>query len=50
MFDTNNDGALSADEHAAGAKKMFDQLDTNHDGYLSKEEMAAGHKAMMKNK
>ena len=50
LFDTNNDGALSADEHAAGAKKMFDALDTNHDGYLTKEEMAAGHKMMMKNK
>lgn len=48
MFDTNNDGALSADEYNAGAKKMFEQLDTNHDGFLSKDELVAGHKAMMK--
>src|SRR6185369_4533523 len=33
MIDTNADGVLSADEHAAGAKSMFDKMDTDHDGY-----------------
>lgn len=47
MVDTNNDGVLSADEHAAGAKTMFDAMDTDHDGYLSKSELAEGHARMM---
>jgi Ca2+-binding EF-hand superfamily protein len=46
-IDTNNDGVLTAEEHAAGAKMMFDKMDTDKDGYLSKTEMEAGHKAMM---
>jgi Ca2+-binding EF-hand superfamily protein len=47
MFDTNNDGVLSADEHAAGAKVMFDKMDTDHDGHLTKAELKAGHEKMM---
>jgi Ca2+-binding EF-hand superfamily protein len=47
MMDTDNDGVLTADEHAAGAKMMFDKMDTNKDGFLSKSEMAAGHQKMM---
>jgi Ca2+-binding EF-hand superfamily protein len=46
--DTNGDGTLSADEHAAGAKKMFNRMDADHDGYLTKQELEAGHKAMEK--
>jgi Ca2+-binding EF-hand superfamily protein len=46
MMDTNHDGMVSADEHAAYAKMMFDKMDTNHDGMLSKTEMAAGMKMM----
>jgi Ca2+-binding EF-hand superfamily protein len=48
MIDTNGDGIVSADEHVAGAKKMFDMMDTNKDGFLSKAELAAGHKMMHK--
>jgi Ca2+-binding EF-hand superfamily protein len=47
VVDTNGDGVLTADEHAAGAKMMFDKMDTNHDGFLSKAELAAGHAKMM---
>jgi len=46
-MDTNNDGRISASEHAAGAQAMFTRMDANHDAKLSGEEMAAGHKAMM---
>jgi Ca2+-binding EF-hand superfamily protein len=46
-IDANNDGVITADEHAAGAKMMFDKMDTNKDGFISKSEMAAGHQKMM---
>jgi Ca2+-binding EF-hand superfamily protein len=46
-MDTNHDGVLSAEEHAAGAKMMFDKMDTDKDGYLSKSEMEAGHARLM---
>ena len=48
VIDTNGDGILSADEHAAGSKRMFDKMDTDKDGFLSKAELAAGHAKMMK--
>jgi Ca2+-binding EF-hand superfamily protein len=47
MVDTNADGVLSAEEHVAGAKTMFEKMDTNKDGFLSKTELAAGHAKMM---
>jgi len=49
-MDTNGDGAISADEWAAGSKARFDKLDTDHDGSLNKTEWMAGHKAMMEKK
>ena len=45
--DTNGDGALTADEHAAGAKSMFDKMDSDKDGYLTKAEVKAGHDKYM---
>jgi Ca2+-binding EF-hand superfamily protein len=45
--DTNGDGVLTADEHAAAARTMFDKMDTDHDGYLTKAELKAGHEQYM---
>lgn len=42
-MDTNNDGRISASEHAAGAQAMFTRMDANHDGMISAVEMTAGH-------
>src|SRR5260221_10346167 len=46
-MDTNHDGKISAAEHAAYPKRMFDNADTNHDGMLSKDEVEAAHKKML---
>jgi hypothetical protein len=43
MMDTNKDGNVSADEHAAGAKSMFTAMDTNGDGKVTAVEMDAYH-------
>ena len=48
VIDTNGDGALSAEEHAAGSKMMFEKMDTDKDGFLTKAEMTAGHHKLMK--
>jgi len=47
MIDTNGDGVLTADEHATGAKAMFDKMDTDEDSYLTKAELKAGHQKYM---
>lgn len=47
-IDQDGDGALTADEHAAGAKKMFTAMDTDKDGFVTKTELEAGHAKMMK--
>jgi Ca2+-binding EF-hand superfamily protein len=41
QMDKNNDGKISAEEHAAGAKKMFDKMDANNDGRVTEDEMTA---------
>lgn len=46
--DTNGDGQLSAEEHAAGSRKMFGKMDTDRDGFLSRAELTAGHEKMLK--
>jgi Ca2+-binding EF-hand superfamily protein len=48
VVDTNRDGMLTAEEHAAGSKKMFDKMDTDKDGFVSKAELTACHAKMMK--
>ena len=47
MMDANGDGAMSAQEHEAGAAKMFKQMDTDKDGSVSAAEMKTGHERMM---
>jgi hypothetical protein len=43
VMDTNADAKLSPDEHAAGARKMFDAMDANKDGTVTSAEMDAAH-------
>ena len=47
-IDTDGDGTISAAEHEAGAKKMFDKMDKDHDGKLSAAELQAGHDKMLR--
>lgn len=47
MMDTNHDGMISKEEHAASAEKMFMEADANKDGKLSETEMAAFKKQKM---
>ena len=48
VIDTDADGILTAEEHAAGSRKMFDTMDTNKDGALSEAELSAGHAKMLR--
>ena len=48
VIDTDGDGILTADEHAAGSRAMFEKMDTDKDGFLTKTELAVGHASMMK--
>ncbi|HKS56846.1 MAG TPA: hypothetical protein VJS12_16245 [Steroidobacteraceae bacterium] len=48
MIDTDQDGTISAAEHEAGARKMFDKMDKDHNGKLSAAELQAGHDKMMR--
>jgi Ca2+-binding EF-hand superfamily protein len=46
--DQDGDGVLTAEEHAAAAKKMFTMIDADKDGFVSRGELEAGHARMMK--
>lgn len=48
VIDTDGDGILTAEEHAAGSRSMFEKMDADKDGFLTKSELAAGHASMMK--
>ena len=43
VLDTDGDGVLTSEEHAAGARSMFDKMDADKDGYLTKAELKTGH-------
>lgn len=47
VIDKNGDGVLTADEHAAGSKMVFEKMDSDHDGFVSKAELAEGHARML---
>lgn len=40
-LDSNSDGQVSKEEHAAAKEEKFEEADTNNDGNLSKEELKA---------
>ncbi|WP_159017432.1 EF-hand domain-containing protein [Cognatiluteimonas profundi] len=42
-MDGNNDGRISAQEHAAGVQAMFVRMDANKDGAITADEMTSGH-------
>ena len=48
VIDTDGDGILTAEEHAAGSRAMFEKMDTDKDGFLTNDELAAGHAQMIK--
>ena len=47
-IDKDGDGVLTADEHAAGSRAMFDAMDTDKDGALTEAELSAGHAKMLR--
>lgn len=47
VIDTDGDGVLTAEEHAAGSRRTFGETDTNKDGFVTLEELAAAHARMM---
>jgi hypothetical protein len=40
-MDLDGDGVVTAAEHAAGARALFEHMDANHDGSVTREEMIA---------
>ena len=46
VIDTDHDGIVTAEEHATGARAMFERMDSNHDGKVTAAEMDAAHEAM----
>jgi hypothetical protein len=50
VLDADHDGVLTAEEHAAGSKMMFEQMDTNKDGQLTLAEVDVGHDKTMGDK
>jgi Ca2+-binding EF-hand superfamily protein len=48
VIDKDGDGVLTADEHAAGSRSMFEAMDSDKSGALSEAEFSAGHAKMLK--
>lgn len=46
MMDADKDGKVSAEEHAGGARAMFEKMDADKDGKVTAAEMTASHKAV----
>ena len=47
VIDGDGDGALTAAEHAAGSRTMFERMDVDRDGFVTAAELAAGHTKML---
>ena len=47
VIDDDGDGVLTAAEHAAGSRTMFERMDVDRDGYVTAAELAAGHAKML---
>ncbi len=45
-MDADSDGTITAAEHEAGAKRMFDKMDKDDNSRLSAAELQAGHEKM----
>ena len=45
-MDTNGDGKVTREEHAAGARSMFQKMDANRDGKVTASEMEAAQRAI----
>ena len=39
-MDLDGDGVVTAAEHAAGARALFEHMDADHDGRVTRREMA----------
>ena len=48
VIDRDRDGVLSAKEHAAGSRAMFEKTDADKDGFLTQGELTIGHARMLK--
>ena len=46
-MDLDGDGVVTAAEHAAGARALFDHMDANRDGRVTREEMAAFQRQLL---
>ncbi len=49
QLDSDGDGAISAEEHAAGSAKRFAAMDANGDGKVTADEMKSRWKERHKN-
>jgi Ca2+-binding EF-hand superfamily protein len=47
IIDSDENGELTAAEHAEGAKQMFALMDLDTDGYLTRDELMSGHQEML---
>ncbi len=45
-MDSDGNGRVSATEHAAGARRMFEQMDADRDGIVTATEMRAAHASL----
>jgi hypothetical protein len=46
-MDLDGDGVVTAAEHAAGARSLFEHMDLDHDNRVTREEMAAFQRQLL---